>query len=101
MTHAMLKPATLAVALAATLALGACKPAAAPAADTAAKAAPATPAYTLDESKLPPVIRFQPSDLDTAGNACKDFGQYVNGKWLAANEIPGDRSSWGAFDMLA
>ncbi len=101
MNHAM-KPATLAVALAATLALGACKPAATPAAGAdAAKATPAAPAYTLDESKLPPVIRFTPADLDTAGNACKDFGQYVNGKWLAANEIPGDRSSWGAFDMLA
>jgi putative endopeptidase len=100
MNHAMLKPAALAAALASTLALGACKQAPAPAADTA-KAAPATPAYTLDEAKLPPVIRFTPADLDAAGNACKDFGAYVNGKWLAANDIPADRSSWGAFDMLA
>jgi putative endopeptidase len=96
----MLKPAALAAALASTLALGACKQAPAPTADTA-KAAPATPAYTLDEAKLPPVIRFTPADLDAAGNACKDFGAYVNGKWLAANDIPADRSSWGAFDMLA
>src|SRR5690606_16242311 len=28
-------------------------------------------------------------------------GGHVNGKWLAANEIPGDRTSWGAFEMLA
>ncbi len=97
-----LKPAALAAALATTLALGACKQEAARAADAGAgKAAPAKAAYALDEAKLPPVIRFQASDLDANGNACKDFGAYVNGKWLAANEIPGDRSSWGAFDMLA
>ena len=30
-----------------------------------------------------------------------DFAGHVNGKWLAANPIPGDRSSWGAFEMLA
>ncbi len=100
MNRSTLKPAALAAALATTLALGACKQDATPAAD-AGKAAPAKTAYALDESKLPPVIRFQASDLDASGNACKDFGAYVNGKWLAANEIPGDRSSWGAFDMLA
>ena len=55
---------------------------------------------TLDESKLPPVNRFQLADLDTSKNACTDFGGYVNGKWLAANNIPGDRTSWGAFEML-
>ncbi|GHA75764.1 M13 family metallopeptidase [Cognatilysobacter bugurensis] len=54
----------------------------------------------LDESKLPAVNRFQASDLDPSKNACADFGGYVNGKWLAANEIPGDRTSWGAFEML-
>ncbi len=31
---------------------------------------------------------------------CVDFTGYVNGKWLAANKIPGDRTSWGAFEML-
>src|SRR3546814_20833373 len=54
----------------------------------------------LDESKLPPVNRFELADLDSSMNACIDFGGYVNGKWLAANAIPGDRTSWGAFEML-
>ena len=40
-------------------------------------------------------------DIDAAGNACADFDGYVNGKWYAANPIPGDRSSWGGFDALA
>ena len=64
-------------------------------------AAAAEPAQlTLDESKLPPVNRFLIADLDTSKNACTDFGGYVNGKWLAANKIPSDRTSWGAFEML-
>jgi putative endopeptidase len=54
----------------------------------------------LDESKLPPVNRFAIGDLDTSKDACVDFGGYANGKWLAANVIPGDRTSWGAFEML-
>jgi len=29
-----------------------------------------------------------------------DFNAYVNGKWIAENEIPADRSRFGAFDML-
>jgi putative endopeptidase len=60
----------------------------------------ATAEFTLDESSLPGVNSFQASDFDTAGNACTDFGAYVNGKWLAANPVPGDRTSWGAFEML-
>ena len=66
----------------------------------ATAAASTDAALKLDESKLPPVNRFSVSDLDTSKDACTDFGGYVNGKWLAANEIPGDRTSWGAFEML-
>ena len=29
-----------------------------------------------------------------------DFFSYANGKWVAENDIPGDRSSWGSFQML-
>ena len=103
MTQSMLKPTTLAVALLSTLALSGCSQpekttTAAAAADAAKSSEPK--ALTLDESKLPPVNQFAMSDLDASKNACTDFGGYVNGKWKAANEIPGDRSSWGAFDML-
>jgi len=96
------QPQLLLLSLSVALALAACKRDAAPAAaDTAATPAPAeAKALTLDESKLPPVNRFVIADLDTTKNACTDFGGYVNGKWLAANAIPGDRSSWGAFEML-
>jgi len=91
-------PTALAVALLSTLALGGCQQAGA--GIESAQAAPVQRLH-IDDAKLPPVNRFQPSDLDASKNACDDFGGYVNGKWQAANEIPGDRSSWGAFDMLA
>ena len=97
------KPQLLVLSLAVTLALAACKRDAAAPAAGATDTAPdtATAAYSLDEAKLPPVNRFTKADLDTAKNACSDFNGYVNSKWLAANPIPGDRSSWGAFEMLA
>src|SRR3546814_20396262 len=89
------------LSLAVALALSACtgdkadNAAAADAADGANEA----PALTLDESKLPLVNRFELADLDSSMNACIDFGGYVNGKWLAATAIPGDRTSWGAFEL--
>ncbi|MEJ7747529.1 MAG: peptidase, partial [Luteimonas sp.] len=96
----MNKPNILMLSVAITLALGACKKdgdAAKPAADAVK---PAESDITLDESNLPPVNRFAIGDLDASKNACTDFGGYVNGKWLAANDIPSDRTSWGAFEML-
>ena len=70
-----------------------------------ATAAPAgeseSAALTLDESKLPPFSRFSADELDPSQSACTDFNAYVNSKWLVANEIPSDRSSWGAAEILA
>ena len=62
---------------------------------------PAKPAFTIDESSLPAYNSFLASDIDPSIDACTDFGGYINGKWLAANEIPGDKTSWGAFTILA
>lgn len=93
-------PKTLLLSLSIAAALSACqKPADKPASANVPVKPEAVP-YTLDEAKLPPVNRFLPADLDTSKSACTDFSGYVNGKWLAANTIPGDRSSWGAFEML-
>ena len=92
-------PKILLLSLAIATAVAACsKPD--PAAKQAVDAAEPTAGFILDESKLPPVNRFMMSDLDPSKDACTDFGGYVNGKWLAANAIPGDRTSWGAFEML-
>ena len=96
-------PSRLLLPLAVAAALAACaKPAEpAPAAVTPTAGAPAAAALSLDESKLPQPVRFAVGDLDPAGSACDNLGEYVNGRWLAANPIPGDRSSWGVSDVLA
>ena len=99
------KPRTLLLSFSIALTLAACG-AGPDSAGADADVAPAgggtadAPRYTLEEGRLPPVNRFQASDLDTSVNACHDFNAYANGKWLAANEIPGDRTSWGSFEML-
>ena len=95
----MKSPKILILPLAVAAALAGCNRAETPAA-AAAEAAPRAAAYTLDESKLPPVNRFLASDLDPSKNACVDFAGYANAKFLAANPVPGDRTSWGAFEML-
>ncbi len=85
--------------IAATLlpALTGCQRAEEPKSDAAAKA---TPVWKLDESQLTAPIRFGTADLDPAKGVCKNFAGYVNDKWLAANPIPGDETSWGPFDVL-
>ena len=40
------------------------------------------------------------ADIDTSIKPCDDFHGFVDNKWLAANPIPSDRSSWGTFEML-
>jgi putative endopeptidase len=38
--------------------------------------------------------------LDRTADPCTDFYQFACGSWVAHNPIPGDRSSWGSFDVL-
>ncbi len=38
--------------------------------------------------------------IDQSIDPGDDFNAYVNGKWIAANEIPADRPRFGAFDLL-
>jgi putative endopeptidase len=100
MTYKHLKPLLLAASV--TLALAACgkqeesAPAPAPAKSASAPAAAATTA-----SAAKPVNIFDVSELDSSINACQDFNGFVNAKWIAANPIPSDHTSWGAFNQLA
>ena len=100
MIRSALKP--LSVALIAALSLAACGDEAPKAADTAPVAAPA-PApekLTIDVASLPALPAFKVSDLDDAIPACTNLNGYVNSKWLAANPVPADRTTWGSFEML-
>lgn len=91
----------LALALAAALALSACQPAQESVAPTQTTQAPATPAPAVDLATLKtPLVRFQAGDLDASIPACGDFNAHVNGTWLAANPVPGDRTTWGSFESL-
>ncbi|MDO5610079.1 MAG: M13 family metallopeptidase N-terminal domain-containing protein, partial [Pseudomonadota bacterium] len=90
----------LALTLAIVAALGGCQQKEETPQTVAALTA-AQPGYVLDESTLPPMNSFLASDIDTSGNACTDFGSYINKNWLAAHPIPSDRTSWGAFEMLS
>ncbi|KFN51687.1 hypothetical protein N790_14420, partial [Arenimonas malthae CC-JY-1] len=91
-----LKP--LALALSATFVLAACQKAEAPAESAAA---PEAPKLSVDLSQVAQQpISFKAEDLDTSIQACQDFNGFVNSKWLAANPVPGDRTTWGAFPAL-
>ena len=107
MTKPYLKPLALAVTVA--LSLSACgkgddpaaTPTPAPAATVAtapapsASAAPAASGSTAAAGSI-----FDVSELASNINACADFNGFVNAKWVAANPIPADQSSWGAFNIL-
>ena len=95
-TLSTLKHLTLALAVAA--ALSACKKD--EAAPAAAAAAPETAKLVVDESKLPALPRFTIADLDPNSPICQDLNAHVNGKWLAANPIPDDKTAWGNFNIL-
>jgi len=61
----------------------------------AAALALATSAAAAPREKL-----LDPAKFDTSTTACADLNQYVNRTWLEANPVPGDRTSWGTFEML-
>ena len=88
----MKSPKILLLSLSITAALAACQKPAEPAA-AAAKPAPAA-------TELPPLAGFNVADLDTSKNACVNLADFVNSKWLAANPVPSDKTSWGSFEML-
>ncbi|ATS39678.1 MULTISPECIES: M13 family metallopeptidase [Xanthomonas] len=93
-----LAPLSLAVAL--VVALSACG-----ASDDTAKVAPAAPRAVptkVDVSKLDaPIVAFSSGDLDPSIAACEDLNGFVNARWLKANPVPSDRTSWGSFEVLA
>lgn len=53
-----------------------------------------------DDSKLPEGVGINLSHMDTTTKPSDDFFQYVNGGWIAKNEIPADLGSYGSFTEL-
>jgi putative endopeptidase len=56
-------------------------------------------ALSLPAAAVEP-IRFDKAQIDSDVAVCTDLNKYVNQKWLAANPIPGDRVTWGSFEVL-
>jgi putative endopeptidase len=99
MTKPYLKPLALAVSLA--LSLTACGKQEPAESGTPAPSASAAPAATVAAAPAASGGIFDVSELDPNINACQDFNGFVNDKWVAANPIPADHTSWGAFNKLA
>jgi putative endopeptidase len=87
------KPLALALAVAAALSAGIAMPVMAASADAPTQS-------LIDDSKLPTLPHFNPGDVDPSKPICQDLGAHVNSKWLAANPVPADKTSWGSFEML-
>jgi putative endopeptidase len=87
-----LVPLGLTIAIAASLA--ACgKNETAPAADAA------KPAFDQSQIKTA-LMSLNSADLDPSIAACTDLNGFVNSKWLKANPVPGDQTTWGSFEIL-
>ena len=99
MTKQYLKPLALAVSLALTV--SACGKHDSAPADTPAPTASTAPAAAGSTAAVDGKSIFDVSELGAPTEACTDFDQFVNAKWVAANPIPNDRTRWGAFDKLA
>lgn len=93
------KPQMLLLSLSVGLALAACKPSG-DAAQTAATGDAKPTGTASAKAELPPMASFNVADLDTSKNVCNSLTDFVNSKWLAANPVPGDKTSWGSFEML-
>ncbi|MBW8367708.1 MAG: peptidase [Arenimonas sp.] len=99
MTLRPIKP--LALAFSITVALAACQNTGGAAQSAAAAPTGTVAPLKVDFSKVDaPAISLQASDVDTSIAACQDFNGFVNSKWLAANPVPADRTTWGAFPAL-
>ncbi len=43
---------------------------------------------------------LKPAEFDNHSAPCQNLFEFVNTNWLERHPIPGDRTSWGAFEML-
>ena len=56
-------------------------------------------AASVDTSAAALVL--EPQTMNRSADPCTDFFEYANGKWLAANPVPADRSRYTAYDEVS
>lgn len=61
----------------------------------------AAPAAPLVLDLKTPLSTLKAADLDTSVAVCGDLQSFTNRRWLAANPVPADRTTWGSFELLA
>ena len=59
------------------------------------------PAQTPPLPQAPMTHGIDLTTIDLSVLPYRDFYQYANGKWLAANPVPADRSTWGEMSEMA
>ena len=96
MNKSHLKPLVLAACVA--LALGACGKQESASTPASPASSASTPKAAVASAPAPSV--FDVSELGPSQDACLDFNQFVNAKWVAANPIPSDQTVWGSFNLL-
>jgi len=97
----VLLPALASIFLVALLCLSGCSDSGEP---VAAASAPSTPPPVQQEPVSAPaelVSGIDRSSFDETVRPQDDLFEHVNGGWLAATEIPADKSRYGAFGILA
>lgn len=97
-----LRHAPLPIALALALSVAGCG-SQEPATDarTAANGASTAPAPSIDWTRVSTEPnRLHPAEINADIAACDDFNGHVNSRWLEANPVPADRTSWGSFELL-
>ena len=74
----------------------------APAAALIALCVAATACMKVADTSAPKTLEagLDPAGFDRAVRPQDDLFRHVNGTWLAKTEIPGDKASYGAFDIL-
>ncbi len=63
--------------------------------------APATKAQTVDQSPELGDFGIKVEDVDASVSPGDDFFTHVGGLWMDSFELPGDRSTYGSFTVLA
>lgn len=68
-----------------------------PSAGATSPSRPPPQRYRIDETALPPQVRFNASELDPQRSPCQSLGRHVNGRWQDGRALERSRTQQGTF----